>query len=338
LDTGEIRDKIYAPLAVATDRDELGIVPDYSKDLDVIFTEAACALLRAGYLGVLLSAGSQDKTLRLPSWVPDWSAPFEEVFDRKHLADKNLPLRLSTMKALPQISDHVTLDGYVVGKITWIHDTCPVTSLRFLSVQSGVSPTFAEWLDHFEVTIASMNGQKGSDRKSRGGYDTPESAIAELICAVEGQRPVWSLLANPYLKVYNALKSAKSLESLLQDLANEKARPGGGSQLTSRIQRIQQNLEHGSKPYLTDSGAMGLTWKDRGCVNDLVVLIPGARVPCLLRPFDRAGMALSSSTSTSSQSSGHYQLVSVTYVHGIMYGEFFERKNDARQLQSFTLY
>jgi hypothetical protein len=338
LDTGEIRDKIYAPLAVATDRDELGIVPDYSKDLDVIFTEAACALLRAGYLGVLLSAGSQDKTLRLPSWVPDWSAPFEEVFDRKHLADKNLPLRLSTMKALPQISDHVTLDGYVVGKITWIHDTCPVTSLRFLSVQSGVSPTFAEWLDHFEVTIASMNGQKGSDRKSRGGYDTPESAIAELICAVEGQRPVWSLLANPYLKVYNALKSAKSLESLLQDLANEKPRPGGGSQLTSRIQRIQQNLEHGSKPYLTDSGAMGLTWKDRGCVNDLVVLIPGARVPCLLRPFDRAGMALSSSTSTSSQSSGHYQLVSVTYVHGIMYGEFFERKNDARQLQSFTLY
>ena len=43
-------------------------------------------------------------------------------------------------------------------------------------------------------------------------------------------------------------------------------------------------------------------------------------------------------SSTTSQWAGHYQLVSVTYVHGIMYGDYFERKKDARQVQSFTLY
>ena len=116
LNTGEIRDKIHAPLAVVTDRDELCIVPDYSKDLGVIFTETACALLHAGHLGILLSAGSLDKTLQVPSWVPDWSAPFGGVFDRRLFAEKKLFQRLSTLRDLPKLSDHVTLDEHVVGR------------------------------------------------------------------------------------------------------------------------------------------------------------------------------------------------------------------------------
>lgn len=335
LNTTEIRDKIYAPLGVATDRDQLGIVPDYSKDLDSIFTETACALLRAGCLGVLVSAGSQDKTLQLPSWVPDWSADINGDFGRRYRADKGHSQRSSTLKAIPPLSDHVTLDGYVVGKITWIHDACPATALESLGVESDTSPTFSNWLNQFEAAMAPANGQEGSDRNAKGGYNTPESAIAELLCAVGGRRPVWSLLANPYLQVYKALKLAKSLKSLLQNLGNDNSRPED-PQLVNYIKRIQQILETGSKPYRTDSGAMGLTWKDKDSVDDLVVLIPGASVPCVLRPLSREGITISSSTS---QPSGHYQLVGVTYIHGIMDGEFFNnKKNNACQVQLFTLY
>ena len=225
LDTTEIRDKIYAPLGVATDGDLLGIVPDYSKDPDLIFAETACALIRAGCLAVLVSAGSQDKTLQIPSWVPDWSTNTNGDFSRTYRADKGHSQRSSTLKAIPPLSDRVTLDGYVVGKITWIHDACPATALESLGVESDASPRFSDWLKQFEAAMALMNVQGGSDRKPKGGYNTPESAIAELLCAMGGQRPVWSLLANPYLQVYKALRSAKSLKSLLQDLGNDSSRP-----------------------------------------------------------------------------------------------------------------
>ena len=86
LNATEIRDKIYAPLGIATDRDQSGIVPDYSKDLGSIFTETACALIRTGCLAVLVSAGYQDKILQMPSWVPDWSTKIEG-FDRMYRAD-----------------------------------------------------------------------------------------------------------------------------------------------------------------------------------------------------------------------------------------------------------
>ena len=85
---------------------------------------------------------------------------------------------------------------------------------------------------------------------------------------------------------------------------------------------------------------MGLTWKDKDSVNDLVALIPGASVPFVLRPVGREGITISSSST--SQSIGGYQLVDVTYIHGIMDGEFFKKKekknNNARQVQLFTLH
>lgn len=88
LNTTEMRDKIYALLGVAPERDQLGIMPDYYKNLDLIFKETACALLRAGCIEVLVSASSQNKSLQLPSWVPDWSTDINGYFFRLYHADK----------------------------------------------------------------------------------------------------------------------------------------------------------------------------------------------------------------------------------------------------------
>jgi hypothetical protein len=135
LNATQLRDIIYAPLAIATDRDQLGIVLDYSKNLDLIFKATACALLREGRLGILFSASLQDQNLQLPSWVPDWSANFDAdpipMYSIYH-ADKGYSQRLSTLEAIPEVSDHVTLDGYVVGRISRIHGACPVTALGSL--------------------------------------------------------------------------------------------------------------------------------------------------------------------------------------------------------------
>lgn len=104
------------------------------------------------------------------------------------------------------------MDGYVVGKITWIHDACSATALESLGSESDTSPTFADWLNQVEAAMAPTNGQEGSDRRPKSGHNTPESAIAELLCAVGGQRPVWSLSANPISPGLQKAQIAKVVE------------------------------------------------------------------------------------------------------------------------------
>jgi hypothetical protein len=240
LNSAQLRDKIYAPLAVATDRDQLGIVPDYSKNLDLIFKVTACALLREGCLGVLISATLQDSTLQLPSWVPDWSTEVSAdsySMYRKYRADKGHSQRLSTLKAIPPLSDQVTLDGYVVGKITWIHNAYPGTALESLDVESD-NPIFGDWLNKFEASIVPINAEESSNRQPKNRYNTPESAITELLSCASGPRPVWSLSPNPYLHAYKALKSAKSLKSLMLDLGNDRSRKQD-LELIDYIKRVQ---------------------------------------------------------------------------------------------------
>lgn len=278
LNATEPRDLIYAPLGIATDRGQLGIVPDYSKNLDLIFKEVACALLREGRLGVLLSASLQDPTLQLPSWVPDWSTDFDADPGRVYRADQGHSQRPSTLKAISWLSDQVTLDGFVVGKLSKIADTCPVAAIESLDAESD-DPAFSDWLNLVEATIFPTVREESGDRKPKSGYNTPESAIVELLVAEGGQRPVWSLFPNPYLRVYKALKSAKSLKSLILALGDDGARKQD-LELVNYIKQIHSKLKSGSRPYPTDSGAMGLTWKDKDRLGDVVVVVPGVTYLC----------------------------------------------------------
>jgi len=321
LNATQPRDKIYAPLEVATDKDQLGIVPDYSKDLALIFKETACALLREGCLAVLLSASLQDKILQVPSWVPDWSTDLDADPTRLYCADKGYSQRSSTLKAIPQLCDYVTLDGYFVGKISKICDACLVTAI---DSWSAGKPTFRDWFNQIENAISLTTGKGNGDKKSKSGYNTPESIIVELLAAVGGTQPVWSLFQNPYLRAYKSLKLANSLESLVSDL-NSDSYQRKDSELISCVKQIQQNLGTGSRPFQLDSGAMGLTWKDKERLEDLIVVIPGVSMPCVLRRLNTSGMV----------ASGHYQLVGIAYIHGIMAGEFL--KKNVGEPQSYSL-
>jgi hypothetical protein len=164
LDAGDPRDIIYAPLGIATDRQELGVVPDYSDDLDQVFKKTACALLREGCLEALVSASMQTKNLGLPSWVPDWTAKLDREFDRMYCAGKGHKQRVSTLSGIPQLADEVTLDGYIVGKIASIHERCPVTALESRSPGPG-EPTFTSWLRRTEAILFPSTGGNSSSRK-----------------------------------------------------------------------------------------------------------------------------------------------------------------------------
>lgn len=67
------RDKIYGLLSLAGDIDKLPR-PDYSKSVEEIYTEFARVLYSTGR-GIFALAGSENQSLNLPSWVPDWTQP-----------------------------------------------------------------------------------------------------------------------------------------------------------------------------------------------------------------------------------------------------------------------
>jgi hypothetical protein len=329
LNATDSRDLIYAPLGIATDGDQLQIVIDYSQSLDQILIETSCALLRGGSLEVLLSAGLQDNSSRLPSWVPDWSANLEPYPSRFYRASKGHSQRTSTLKAIPQRSDTVTLDGYLVGRISRISNVCPLTALESSDTNTDV-PTFGDWLGQVATNVFQMSRNEGSNRKPKSGYHTVESNIAELLCAPPGARPVWSILKNPYIHLYKALRSAKSLQSLLRDISHESPRKQDRN-LMRCVSQILNVLKNGSKPYQTESGFMGLTWKDRYRLGDLVVVIPGVSMPCILRRL------IADERLSTTQTDNHYRVVGLTYVQGIMEGEFLKKKKNAPSLQVFTL-
>lgn len=70
------RDLIYAALGMV-EASAATIVPDYSKSIAEVFTEAAWAIIddtKSLQLFYFVSDSSRRKVNDLPSWVPDWSA------------------------------------------------------------------------------------------------------------------------------------------------------------------------------------------------------------------------------------------------------------------------
>jgi hypothetical protein len=67
------RDKIFGLLGLATDLEDLGIVPDYSKTCEETYLDAARKPIQNGYVDILALSQFPKKLKGLPSWVPDWS-------------------------------------------------------------------------------------------------------------------------------------------------------------------------------------------------------------------------------------------------------------------------
>lgn len=76
LESTDPRDKIFALLGLAADREELkdlGVYPDYTKSCKETYTTAMAALLQQGHISLLSFCQIPKLQSDLPSWVPDWS-------------------------------------------------------------------------------------------------------------------------------------------------------------------------------------------------------------------------------------------------------------------------
>ena len=74
LKASDPRDKIYSLLGLTDDGKLLDIKVDYSRRVEDLYTEVAASILAADQSPMLLYDVLGERSLQLPSWVPDWSA------------------------------------------------------------------------------------------------------------------------------------------------------------------------------------------------------------------------------------------------------------------------
>ncbi|PMD29634.1 HET-domain-containing protein [Hyaloscypha variabilis F] len=302
------RDRIYAMLGMADDKEELGLVPNYDpaiSDIE-IYTDAARAMMRAGRIDLLsLAQHRQHLEKRLqegitfPSWVPDWSKPIVRQSGHTAFAvSGKIPFKLAPNFT----SSHprqIELLGWTVDTIetlcpAWINpeiqgsenekntDTF-LSDIKTLCVKSAEKlrvtshEVYARVVDretaHFRIPVADqerneIGGIRMATKYSREGYNWINKSLLGILKA-QG------------FEAMNA-QSMKCMNYL-------------------EVMRLQKSR----RPFLSFSGYVGLApeFAEQG---DVLVAFCGAKFPYVLR-CDRDGT---------------YILIGEAYVHGIMGGEF----------------
>ena len=98
------KDKIYGLLSVASDAEQLGILPNYEQSVETCYTTAARRIIStSNSLQIFLSCQTLQRNETWPTWVPDWRSTRLETFPypiptkgnrREFGASQELPLSM----------------------------------------------------------------------------------------------------------------------------------------------------------------------------------------------------------------------------------------------------
>jgi len=130
LKSSDPRDKVYALLGVAPDRDEIGIAPRYDLPVEDIYCDVALRLVRTHQNLDIFSSMYPEKTFRLPSWVPNWSRapdlPQDPLLDNPILLEHGLPRASGDTVAEFAIADNgaeLVVRGGIIDRVAIVQDT-----------------------------------------------------------------------------------------------------------------------------------------------------------------------------------------------------------------------
>lgn len=345
------RDRVYGLLNLASDKETLGIRPDYNKTCEQVFIETWAAVLARGQASLLVHSQYGRPRLdvdspffeemsrltqstsgvprprftdadgrELPSWVPDWRvmrdpSPTSMSIDRPYTAcrDKNRTEWIPTDDIRIAALKGVRVD--VVEKVGTT--LVPIDNW----MESGLKS-----LDVFLTEIIVLVQESASKNPEAPLYD--ENARMEAVFRIPvGDREGIAINDNNYRRA--TLVSAERYMSAVnvitewnQALAQASENPMMATMAMASI--MFQNMGKfdlylglllmtaiGWKPFITSQGYVGLGPDDME-VGDVVSIFYGAPVPFVLRPVD----------------DGKFKLMGEAYVHGIMDGEFMKEERE----------
>lgn len=341
------KDKLYGLLSIASDMEQLNIIPDYSKKgVEEIYTEAAAKILSLGRLDLLQYV--HPKNPNMPSWVPDWRqeerhiTPYEcRELDKPFCADATVaptmphqsPGNLNVLECTGCIVDLVSSfsdfstdettkallalaempsNGDTPGEfnllirlhvhLTQIKELCQRSAILNPSLY-GPSET---WLNEalWRIPVADQEIADAHFHRYQRATSESERRYKGLVNTIEAFKSIG---------VKHGDSDPRHLRAFLQDHVLPIVQRESSYYLLYRLAISRTALR---RPYMTHKGYVGLGHESMQ-IGDLVCIFHGAAVPFLLRRTDQ----------------GTYVLISDTYIHGIMDGEFMETRPETMVFQ-----
>lgn len=319
------RDKIFALLSLASDREDLGrsgILPDYTRSCAEVYTSAMAALLQQGHMSLLSFCQTPKLQPNLPSWVPDWSRSATHML--QDVENDHITL-FPTFRASGEEWHHpnitvMRMNGSiqrisVIGRVYDAIDEAGCFPGRASSTEVPIYETFSwprKWLteilrltyhktqyfedfrDRLHAAARSSIAGVGLDkdrRRIRGEDDRFSDAV---LLVKSGIQYITEKRIKFDVRQFLATKASKEIV---------KGKTSANTRLGSEI--IGKSL--GRLPFISRKGHLVVS-SEHVKQGDVIALIKGTQVPFILRR----------------QTGGVYQLVSEAYVDGIMNGEAAE--------------
>lgn len=301
------RDKIYALLGLATDAEELAmlpmpLLPNYSEDVTPadVYTQAARALILKGEIDLLcLNKFPKTEPDTMPSWAPDWrkklAQPFREIpWEAGFMASgqgtspPDMPRQLSAR-------NHLTLYGYYIDTIVTVG-----TSWKPEESTAGLTSDPSRIKDYLSSIHSLCNAsyrysQASGDDVYAKSWDREEAYFRIPVADQTLQRGMLPAAQTEYMR--------RGHEAVIKDVLTpfEEREPLSDDGHSYYIMMAYQESQY---TFVSKRGLVGLG-PDKLAVGNVMVIFQGGQFPYLLR-------ANGDST---------YRLLGAMYVHGIMYGE-----------------
>ncbi|KAI1112015.1 HET-domain-containing protein [Nemania sp. NC0429] len=324
LHSSDPRDKIFALLGLATDREDLeerGFTPDYGKSCQEVYTHATSVMLQQGHLSLLSYVQPRHKSDfgNLPSWVPDWYQPITEPFQitpSDHMTLQPTFSACGMQSVEPEVevnrngcgNNIISLKGYIYCDV---HDIASFPK----RVSTWVIPPDQElsWVEEWFVEILRLTYH---DKTAFGSFEERLQAVARA--SIGGVRQD---------AMSDNVRTDEGLDAEAEHLLRLSIRRIGDEGIRREARHFLGCTRQGNTirhaelpwtgliahitgrslkrvPFVTTTGRPGLGY-DNIRPGDVVAILKGSQVPHILRPLRN----------------GRFNLISEAYVDGIMDGE-----------------
>ncbi|KAM0437811.1 hypothetical protein ACHAPT_002176 [Fusarium lateritium] len=255
------RDRVFALLNLAADKDHFDAFPDYSLSVEEVYKEMARKMLQQGYIDLFMYCQAPRKIESLPSWVPDWTMEVRHPCAQPLWAT---PFQASADQvSAPRFpSEHLaTLEGIYVDTIKETGESWDPNWLE--PVDQAAAASYVESIRDFCDRSPRIHVGREGDETSR-------------IAILDG--PLWFETV-PYPEW--GTECAAAVDELLQPEEDGDGSTTAGSWYANTLIRL-----HTRRAFITSTGFVGVGPLDTR-VGDEVCVFLGGNSAYLVRPEEK---------------------------------------------------
>ncbi|PQE31169.1 heterokaryon incompatibility protein [Rutstroemia sp. NJR-2017a WRK4] len=301
------QDKIYGLLGLASDKDVLGIVPDYRLPCHEVYEATTRALLREDHVSVLSLCQLPHKVPNLPSWVPDFSMPLTLHLQSapRSYSPLLLPQYSASGESQPRIEFSRTIKNEpILGLYGVVVDKVRAIGKTYNEIADGggnIIDWAQEWI-RVLLGLSMLPVEGGGKNHNRDEHHLCvfRTSTADAASDKNGNE---SRANTEGLKAAAMLQWIGADEDTLRAHDRETFAAVGGFKYVG----MMSTRARGRKPFVTSQGHLGLgpmALKE----GDAVAVFLGFQVPFVI----------------AEREDGTYQLVGDTYLDDFMDGEALE--------------